>query len=248
MVTGRVFVCLAPTWHAREMTGSSPANLPTVLMFDVMGTVVDIDGSVQRETREILAGVGFDHEQADRFAEAVGIHMQESMEAIIDRRVPWRSHRSLREQAWQQVAPALADSTRDHLASVVERLQPWPDSAAALHRLRASCHVVALSNADPDELSAMSKRGNLPWHVVLSAQQAHTYKPDPAVYLQGVQALGREPDQITMVAAHPWDLRAAAEIGLRTAYVQRPGAERPADTDAFDVEVTDLSELADRFD
>jgi hypothetical protein len=27
--------------------------------------------------------------------------------------------------------------------------------------------------------------------------------------------------------------------------VQRPGAERPTDADAFDVEVTDLSELAD---
>jgi hypothetical protein len=29
------------------------------------------------------------------------------------------------------------------------------------------------------------------------------------------------------VAAHPWDLRAAAEHGFRTAYVSRPAAERP---------------------
>jgi hypothetical protein len=65
--------------------------------------------------------------------------MQESMEATIDGRVPWQSHRSLREQAWKHVAPALADSTRDYLASVVQRLQTWPDSATALHRLRGRC-------------------------------------------------------------------------------------------------------------
>jgi 2-haloacid dehalogenase len=50
-----------------------------------------------------------------------------------------------------------------------------------------------------------------------------------------------------MVAAHPWDLRAAARHGLRTAYVARPGAEPPAPDDRFDVRVSDLAELAQVF-
>ena len=223
------------------------ARLPEVLLFDVMGTVVDTGDSVRRETCSVLGAVGVDAEQAECFRAAVDIDLQRSMDTIIDRRKPWQGHRALRDQAWQRVAPAMADETRESLASVVERLDPWPDSSAALHRLRPRCQLVALSNADPDELAALSKHADLPWHLMLSAQRARSYKPDPAVYLQAISAVSCEPDHIMMVAAHPWDLRAAAGLGLRTAYVRRPDAQAPADDDAFDAEVNDLSELADLF-
>jgi 2-haloacid dehalogenase len=58
--------------------------------------------------------------------------------------------------------------------------------------------------------------------------------------------LALDPAEILMVAAHPWDLRGAAAIGFATAYVARPGAERPREDDTFDVEVDDLAALADR--
>ena len=48
-----------------------------------------------------------------------------------------------------------------------------------------------------------------------------------------------------MVAAHAWDLRAAASHGLRTAFVARPGADRPRHDDHFDLSVPDLRALAD---
>jgi 2-haloacid dehalogenase len=47
-----------------------------------------------------------------------------------------------------------------------------------------------------------------------------------------------------LVAAHPWDLRAAAEQGMATAYVARPDAEPPGPDDHFSVEVENLEELA----
>lgn len=47
-----------------------------------------------------------------------------------------------------------------------------------------------------------------------------------------------------MVAAHPWDLRAAAENGFSTCFVDRPGSERPTADDTFDLTVGDLGELA----
>ena len=49
-----------------------------------------------------------------------------------------------------------------------------------------------------------------------------------------------------MVAAHPWDLRAAAEHGMATAFIARPEADPPRADDDFDLTVTDLTELADR--
>jgi 2-haloacid dehalogenase len=60
----------------------------------------------------------------------------------------------------------------------------------------------------------------------------HAYKPDPAVYRLALDRLALDPRRTLMVAAHPWDLRAAAAQGLRTAYIQRAseGAPEPSGT------------------
>ena len=47
-----------------------------------------------------------------------------------------------------------------------------------------------------------------------------------------------------MVAAHPWDLRAAAVDGLRTAYIQRAGEGELEPADNFNLSVPDLTALA----
>ena len=47
-----------------------------------------------------------------------------------------------------------------------------------------------------------------------------------------------------MVAAHPWDLRAAAAFGSRTAYVERAGEGTPEPPERFDLAVPDLGALA----
>ena len=66
----------------------------------------------------------------------------------------------------------------------------------------------------------------------------------PAVYGMALESLQLEPAHGLLVAAHPWDLRAAAELGLATAYIARPDAEAPASTDTFDVYASEgLGEL-----
>jgi hypothetical protein len=46
-----------------------------------------------------------------------------------------------------------------------------------------------------------------------------------------------------MVAAHPWDLRAAA-LGMRTAFVGRAGEGVPEPSDTFDFTARGLADLA----
>jgi 2-haloacid dehalogenase len=58
--------------------------------------------------------------------------------------------------------------------------------------------------------------------------------------------LALDPRRTLMVAAHAWDLRAAAGFGLRTAFIQRAGEDEPEPSDAFDLEVPDLAALAAR--
>ena len=67
----------------------------------------------------------------------------------------------------------------------------------------------------------MLKFGDLRFDVVLSAQLADSYKPDPRVYLSALNLLDCEPQETGMVAAHLGDLRAAAALGLRPIFVRR---------------------------
>ena len=59
-----------------------------------------------------------------------------------------------------------------------------------------------------------------------------------------LDALELEAGAVLMVAAHARDLRGAAELGYRTAYVQRPD-QGPPDSE-LDLVVDDLDALADR--
>jgi 2-haloacid dehalogenase len=208
----------------------------TTLIFDVMGTVVDIEGSIARQAREVT---GLDEDALSPLLSDWDERLEHAMAEIIAGRAEWRPHEQLRREALPEGLP-------ETLAGVVHRLDPWPDSPAALARLREQHHVVALSNADLHELVDLSKHGGLAWHALLSAQFARSYKPDPAVYDMALELLGIEPADAMLVAAHPWDLRGAAARGYATAYVARPDAVPPAGDDEFDVHVRDLAELADR--
>jgi 2-haloacid dehalogenase len=105
---------------------------------------------------------------------------------------------------------------------------------------------VALSNGNLSMLTDMFAGGGLTWHCVLSGEMVHAYKPDPAVYRFAVNRLALDPRRTLMVAAHPWDLRAAATHGLRTAYIERAGEGTPEPSDTFDLTSPDLAGLASR--
>ena len=226
-----------------------PADI-TTLVFDVMGTVVDIEGSIAAQAAAALRDSGLRSDGIDRLLEDWADGLDRGMKEIIAGDAPWQSHRALRRAA---LRPALAAAGIDDLpanavealTTVVHRLDAWPDSADALARLRTSRTVVALSNADVAELVDLSARAGLAWHGLLSAEFVRSYKPDGAVYRMALEMLGVEPAQVMMVAAHPWDLRGAAEHGFATAYIGRPGAEPPGADDTFDLHAGDLHDLAE---
>jgi len=144
----------------------------------------------------------------------------------------------------------LSEAQKDHWNRVWHRLNPWPDSVAGLSVLRQKYIIAPLSNGNVALLTNMAKRAGLPWDLVLSAELARHYKPDREVYLTAVSLLGLEPREVMMCAAHRGDLHAAAECGLRTAFIHRPdefGEVRKADEarpGEFDVVARDISDLA----
>jgi len=98
----------------------------------------------------------------------------------------------------------------------------------------------------------MAKNAGLPWDVVLGAEVAGAYKPEPKAYRNAASLLDLDPSQCLMVAAHNDDLVAAAAIGMKTAFVPRPieyGTDQTKDQKAehpFDVVAKDFIDLADQ--
>jgi len=146
----------------------------------------------------------------------------------------------------------LNESEKDHLNHVWHRLRPWPDSISGLTRLRKRFILATLSNGNVALLTNIAKNAGLPWDCILSAELVKHYKPDREVYQMAADLLGIRPDQMMMVAAHNSDLRAAREVGLRTAFVVRPmefGAAGNPDLtpdSSFDLVATDFNDLSDQ--
>jgi len=200
------------------------------LLFDVFGTVVDWRSCVIEEavraagTRDVNWG-----EFADRW------RMEGYLEPIREIVAGTRPYADvevfLRESLIELLGRhsiTLGTEELDRLASVWRRLDPWPDAAQGLERLRRHFVIAPLSNGSFALLTSMAKRAALPWDCIVSTELFSTYKPDPAAYLGAARLLRLSPREVMLVAAHPSDLRAAAESGFRTAYVPRPLEWGPA--------------------
>jgi 2-haloacid dehalogenase len=145
----------------------------------------------------------------------------------------------------------LDPAARDELTLAWHRLDPWPDTVPGLTRLKERFVIAPCSNGHIAQSVNLAKYAGLPWDAILGAEIARAYKPDPRVYRASVAALGLEPGEVMMVAAHNGDLRAAAACGLRTAFVPRPTEHGPGQTsdlhvedEGVDVEAADLRALA----
>jgi 2-haloacid dehalogenase len=230
---------------------------PAALIFDVFGTVVDWRSAVIREGEELGVQKGLDIDWA-AFADAWRRRYAPSMDRVRRGEIPWTNldnlHRASLEELLDEFGiEGLTEAERDHFNRVWHRLDPWPDAVEGLTRLKQRHVIAPLSNGNVALLTSMAKRAKLPWDLVLSAELVRHYKPDPETYLMAPRLLALEPGQVMMVAAHVYDLRAARQNGLRTAYVPRPlefGPVKNADPPdpSFDLVARDFIELAEKLD
>lgn len=215
-----------------------------VVVFDVLGTLVDEPGGLRAEIRAALpaSGNALVEESYSLWQE----HREREQRRIGQGRRAYAGTDVIDAEAARLVADhaGLAEPAAvARLATASRRLPPWNDSAAGLARLADRFPVIGLSNAGRTTLPRLAAHAGLRWHQALSAESVRAYKPSPEVYRLAVDTAGCPPDRVLMVAAHAWDLRAARSCGLRTAYVHRPGGDPPTATDAFDRRYAELDEL-----
>ena len=222
------------------------------LVFDVFGTLVDWRGSIAREAPPIIGQEidGF------AFADAWRGEYQTGMEGIRSGSRGYVKLDILHRENLERILPRfgltdLAPETLERLNALWHRLAGWPDVEFGLSRLRRKFRLAPCSNGNIGLMVDVARRNNFIWDAILGADIARDYKPKPAVYLAAVEALGLTPDRVMMVAAHSYDLKAAAQCGLRTAHIARPDEYGPGTGEteplvAVDFAAESLTDLATR--
>jgi 2-haloacid dehalogenase len=226
------------------------------LTFDTYGTVVDWRSSVLAQ----LEAFGARHRLAVdwvKFLDDWKSAYRPGMDRVNRGESPWMTVDAIyRERldallAEQKVTGADAAEIAD-LAHAWWRLQPWPDAVAGLTRLRERYIISPLSNASFIGMVELARFAKLPWHCVITAENARCYKPKPEAYRTAISLLGMSPGEVMMVAAHNYDLVSARAEGMATAFVPRPMEWGPgqytdlAPTAEWDVVAKDFGDLADR--
>jgi 2-haloacid dehalogenase len=202
-------------------------NNVRALTFDVGGTVFDWHSTIRDEMNAMAKQRAWDLDGA-AFANAWRTRMFQLLGRVREGGLPGMNVDQLHRLAIDEIAPEfpafdLGAAERDQLNRVWHRLRVWPDFPGALERLKTRYTVVVLTVLSWSLVVDSSRHGGLAWDGILSCEFLGHYKPAPEAYHAGVRLLGLEPGQVMMVAAHPWDLQAAHNAGLLTAYVPRPG-------------------------
>ncbi|KAL1940511.1 hypothetical protein VTO73DRAFT_7946 [Trametes versicolor] len=206
---------------------ANPLQGVEAYVFDVFGTVVDWRGSV---TRALADFAGSEDEDWGSFAQEWRNGYKEYTarvagggegSIIVD-----VMHREildgmLASPRWEHLSPRWDDAERQAMVRFWHKLDGWADSSKGLYAMKKKAVIGTLSNGNVRLLVNMAKHADLPWDVVFSGELLGSYKPNPKVYLGAIHHLSVPPGKCAMVAAHIFDLRAAASHGMKTVYVRR---------------------------
>ena len=226
------------------------------IVFDTFGTIVDWRGSLICSLKSFGIERGLEApwaKVADRWRAAY----QPNLDRVRRGELDWTVLDELHHAALVELLPefgiaSLPESNLRFLTNCWHRLSAWPDATDGLRRLRRKYIIGPLSNGNLSLLVNLAKFADLPWDVIFGADLFRHYKPDPETYLGVCAYLGLQPRQVMLGAAHNYDLAAARELGLLTAFIPRPTEYGPGQTtdlraaQSWDIIASDLVDLAEK--
>jgi 2-haloacid dehalogenase len=219
-----------------------------ICMFDLYGTVVDMQGGLTRAVTPYLTAKGWAGDPSRLVTWWRRTHFENSMiDALLARaHTPYREigRISLAYTLERAGIPHTQDEVRG-LVAEIERLQPFPDAVAALTRLKRRFRLAILSNGDPDMLEAIRPRLGVEFDRIISVAEAGSFKPHAATYRKAAEIMAARPGEILFVANHAFDCVGAKASGMRTAFIdrrKRPFGDWPYQPDLV---AGNLAELAD---
>jgi 2-haloacid dehalogenase len=141
----------------------------------------------------------------------------------------------------EEEVQALPDSLQDW--------KPFPDTVAALKSLAGRYRLCVISNIDDDLFVPTAQRLEVPFHAVITALHARSYKPSLHNFNLALARTGASKDEMLHVAESLFhDIVPTRTLGIKNVWVNRrkgrgSGATRRISITP-DLEVPDLSSLA----
>lgn len=221
----------------------------TICMFDLYGTVVDIQGGLTQAIKPYLKAKGWAGEPSRMVTWWRRAHFENSMiDALLHRaHVPYREigRISLSYTLERAGVPHTQEEVKKLVAGI-ERLTPFPEVVDALARLKKNYRLVILSNGDPDMLEAIKPHLGIAFDRIISVAEAGCFKPHAAAYRKAAEIVAARPEEILFVANHAFDCVGAKAFGMRAAFVdrrQRPFGDWPYQPDLVVADFKELAEL-----
>jgi 2-haloacid dehalogenase len=219
-----------------------------VLTFDCYGTLIDWEAGLLAATRGVLGTRGVrpgDDELLETYA---------SFEAEAEAGLYLRYREVLARAIRGVCAANQVEPGEDEVARFADSVGEWPafpDSAAALARLKERYRLGVITNCDDDLFARSNERLGVTFDWVVTAEQVGAYKPDLRNFEVAFERIGVPRDRILHVAQSLYhDHAPAKRLGMTTAWINRRhgkaglGATPPAEATP-DLVVPDMATFAD---
>jgi 2-haloacid dehalogenase len=218
-----------------------------ILTFDCYGTLIDWEAGILSALHKILSTHGNSKDDAN-LLRLYGEFEQRSEHGL------YRPYREILQHVVREFGAEFGITpTAAEMRSLPESLpswRPWPDTVAALRRLKSRFRLAIFSNIDDDLFAATRPQLEVEFDEVVTAQQAHAYKPSLKFFELAMSRIQIPADRVLHVAQSIYhDVIPAQGLGLATVWVNRPsarpgaGAAKAAEAKP-DLVVTSLMELA----
>ncbi|MGZ5476283.1 MAG: HAD-IA family hydrolase [Thermoanaerobaculia bacterium] len=206
--------------------------------FDCYGTLIDWETGIGRAFADAARGDGV------RLDEALVLSAYADVEPVVERE-SYRRYRDVLGETATRVANALGWRVQyaGFLADSLASWTPFADTNAALERLRgAGIKLGILSNIDDDLLALTRRHFTVDFDLIVTAQQAGSYKPAPMHFLTAREQIG---DHRWLHAAQSnfHDIVPTNALGIPNAWINRK-SNRALPGGAPRMEFRDLTGLA----
>ena len=143
------------------------------------------------------------------------------------------------------------DDAAQHVMEGFAALELHPDVANGIDRLHEDgFRLVTLSNGAASLADRLLTAANVRdrFEHLLSVEDAGSWKPSARPYEYTAQVCEVKPEEVLLVAVHPWDVDGAGRAGLLSAWVNRSGGAFPATFREPTYTVSGIEELAELWD
>jgi 2-haloacid dehalogenase len=218
-----------------------------VLTFDCYGTMIDWETGIFSALRPILAA----HNAEIADSALLELYSELELTAEQGEFVRYRDVlQSVVRGFGERLGFLPTDAEVRSLPESLANWQPFPDTVAALRKLKSRYQLAVLSNVDDDLLATSAPKLGVAFDNIITAQQAGCYKPCMRMFKLAEDRIGVNREQWLHVGQSIYhDVIPAQSLGIATVWVNRrsprPGAgAAKAAVAKPDLEVPDLQTLA----